>query len=249
MSTKIWYARRFPLEKLAEFMAWVRPKTLEVIATKMQEVMDAVTQEYIKEKLTGMEPLPDDAPVSVRKMREDHYRFYKAEKLIRHRHREKVMVPSTDLGGQEYMKEIMDDGRPFIDMDCGWNIFLHDGECFATAWGWTRYLDDFEFPEWAEDYCYWNNTDPLDGYEEGEKFEEWQARGAKWDEFLDGREFEKRLVLEVFNTEMGRAHVSLTELQRYMKRGLFARALGASLDDKKKKLEEQNEATIGEDQG
>jgi len=203
--------------------------------------MDAVTQEYIAGKVAetyeSIGGVPADETAAKAKMVEDHYRFFKAEELFRHRRPEWRDKPNPKEGENP---KFYDPGDPIIDMECGWNIFLHDGECFATAWGWTRFLDNVEFPEWAKDYCYWNNTDPLDGFEDGDGFVEWQARGEKWDEVLGGFEWERRLILEIFNTELSRAHVSLTELQRRMQKGFYARALGASIDDKVKKLGEKD---------
>lgn len=208
MSTKIYYARRFPLDKLAEFMLFTRPEMFERIAVEVRKCMDAVTEEYIQKKFKEFDEREKEVTESRRKAVEDTWRYMKAEEIFRHRRPEKKG----------------DDGRPFLNLDCGWNIYLYEGLCYAYVWGWDKLHHDIEYPEWAEDFCYWNNTDPPEGMREGAGYDQWQERGRLWHEILDCKtEYARRVQYVVFDTTFSHSHISLTEMQSFLKVGWFSK--------------------------
>ena len=196
MSTKIYYARKFPLEKLAEFMAFVRPEMFKRIGQEIEKLMAGVESSYVEAELAKNLCAPEREESVKRTIR-----FLKAQELIRWRRPEKA-----------------DPGYPLYSVDCGWNIYLFKGNCYAYVWGHEKLHNDIEYPEWAEDYAYWNNTDRPDEITD----EEWNARGDTWHEILDCRqEYARRLQYVVFDTSFSHAYISLTEMQRHLKVGWF----------------------------
>lgn len=70
---------------------------------------------------------------------------------------------------------ILTDRNPGLDVDFIFNIWLNDDYAYLIPVGeYTK----FKMPEWAENYCYWDNVDEPDDIKE----EEWEERKNKWEE-------------------------------------------------------------------
>lgn len=71
---------------------------------------------------------------------------------------------------------------PFC-IDCGWRLYFDSELAYTMPYGERWIYKDVEniFPDWIEDFTYWNNTDRPDDISKNE----WQERRDKWDELLE----------------------------------------------------------------
>jgi hypothetical protein len=152
MSTKIYEAYRCPASKLNEFIDCFRAHALKFTVKFIREYMSKLLPEAVAEY-------------------QKKHTYWKEPSLRFH----KVMELCVE-----------DSRRPekgAFQLDCGLNIWLYRGKAYIIPICHLRgLLKGFKLPEWAEDYCYWNNTDEP----EGVPYEEFKARGDMWEKINCG---------------------------------------------------------------
>jgi hypothetical protein len=121
-------------------------------------------------------------------------------------------------------KDASRDGTSFMNLDSSVGIHPNeDGYFYAILYnGESVKVDETNFPDWVEEYSYFNNSDTPEGITE----EEWESRGEKWDEMIDGQWFEYNdqqattLLFEVISFNPSSYH------SRWILDNLFLEAVG-----------------------
>jgi len=63
-----------------------------------------------------------------------------------------------------------------IDLECGLNVWIHGHYSYIIPIATKAILREIHWPEFAEDYSYWNNTEEPDGVTRSQ----WANRGKTW---------------------------------------------------------------------
>jgi hypothetical protein len=162
MSTKIYYAWRIPKSRLNEFTDLVRQTTWEYLLERIdtwlenfvsdQDVQDYIDREYqrVVDSLDGKEPM---WPVKKNEI-SDEMRWRCLE--------ERIVRDSTHPE------------RRLYDCDASFNFWLHGRYAYIIPYG--KFKINAPFPEWIEDYSYWDNSDRPDSV----SARAWTARGKMW---------------------------------------------------------------------
>lgn len=69
-----------------------------------------------------------------------------------------------------------------LDIDFSFNIWIHDGMVYVIPIGEEHFKRKLVFPEWVEDYSYWDNTDPPNDIDDNE----WMDRAEMWEKINCG---------------------------------------------------------------
>lgn len=172
MSIKLYYAYRFPANKLNEFLDIVTEFSIKKTAAQVWHIIHTIKQERVDELVqqTGNPKMfegltPDEIRVEV-----VYYSLL------------------TRL-----FKENADDWcrANIFNLQSGWSLFFHKGRFYAWPWGnLTEQFDEVlaDYP-WVENYSYWDNTD----HPEDVSDREWERRGKTWLEIWTPDEFAHRL--------------------------------------------------------
>lgn len=86
---------------------------------------------------------------------------------------------------RQLIQRLREGYRGLLSIENGLNVWLHDdGKAYVIPWGdWACVaFRTMTPPDWAEDYSYWNNTDPPNWI----PYEEWLARGETWNDVCLG---------------------------------------------------------------
>ena len=84
---------------------------------------------------------------------------------------------------------------PWADVGCGVNLWFPKRSRFVLGHPWGESITDIDFPEWVEEYGYWNNTDKPDEIPQ----REWTRRKKAWDSVLQCNSLERKLQLVGFD--------------------------------------------------
>lgn len=165
MSVKVYEAYRTPVKKLAEGVAfldgYIRPKA----QLALDGFLDSLSEEAVRAENTYL----GDRPVSPMA----RVLYFQA---LRYKN-----------------KELADDARQFLQ--CGFTVWLRGNWAYYYPWVSFRmnlqgdYLDTgvrpAEWPDWWEEFCYYNNSDEPAIYTR----RQWKKRAKAW-EFLDTDEIQ-----------------------------------------------------------
>jgi hypothetical protein len=207
MSTKIWTAWRFPVDRLREFQDTVKPQMFTAVIADVERLMATVKDEYVAEKLERRRG-PNGFAFPV----EDVERDIRCDAVLR----------LADRARDQY-------GAWMLTLDCGFNIWLHEGRCYVIPWGNPRYYEDLQVPEWAEDYHYQNSTDRPKSITE----DEWDDRARTWNVVALDNWNAHRLawnVVDLSTGGLGHAEISLHFLKQARSRQAAPAAPGQEGD-------------------
>ena len=151
MSTKIYWAWRVPADRLNDFIDMARDQLLLAVRDRIRVLMTTANASKIGEA-------PEWAKTDAARERWEQGRRYEVV--------ESLCVAAAKGGERD----------PICDVECGFNVWLHDGHAYFIPIA-EHWLKDLIKVPWAEDFRYWNNTDLPDGVSE----ETWDARGRTWD--------------------------------------------------------------------
>lgn len=188
MSTKIWTAWRFPIERLREFQDSVRPQMFGWVIEEVEHLMRCVTDEHVASKMA--EYRKDGVWTGA-------FSEADTERGIRVRATVKLAQRARD----EY-------GAWMLTLDCGFNVWLHEGLCYVIPWGMPNRHESLSLPDWAEDYHYQNSTDKPRHISKAK----WEERAQTWDVVALDNWNAHRLVFKVVDMSMDGLGASEIEL-------------------------------------
>lgn len=181
MSTKIYYAMRFPQDRLNDFLDWSRTEVLKVVKERLETLMADVSPEDL-----------DECPE----------RFRGEGRLIweRFKRMRNVMAICRDAANTSQRD-------PLFDIECGFHIWLHEGRFYAIPFAepWIKEVLDADRPDWAEEYHYQNQTDKPDEVSEAD----WAERAAIWEEVCLKHFNTRRMFFEIVNCRTESASLDL----------------------------------------
>lgn len=102
--------------------------------------------------------------------------------------------------------------KSIFDIDCGLNIWLYNQYIYIIPIGPYWISNNLNFPEWVEDYSYWNNVDPPEDI----NFNKWKKRGDIWKKVCIGQgksDYNSRRLYHSVIELKNEAWLSYTELQ------------------------------------
>lgn len=157
ISTKIYEAYRFPKERLNDFIDFIDEKILPDILEYGNELFDNLTEEGIKKALKEKDV--EDINVSELFKREMAFDYY-------------------------IKKAINGNKRDIADLSASYNFWIRGDYVYTIPYIEDWLYEDFDYPEWVEDYSYWNNADKPEDISEkkwGERRELWNKINNNWD--------------------------------------------------------------------
>lgn len=159
MSTKIYDAWRFPSERLNEYLDWSRKQVLKTVKKRVIELMEALQPKIIE----GFgEPL-------------EHFKNGR-DVWERHKRMDYIMKCCREAANSKQRDVI-------FDIECGINLWLHNGMFYAVAVTENWIADSLRKPpDWVEEYHYQNSTDKPDEVSN----EEWDERRDNWEAVCAG---------------------------------------------------------------
>lgn len=160
MSTKVYDGRRIPLEKLSEFRDFVMDYQFDLVLDRVKELLDILDEEKAKKWFEE------------KRSRE----WEDLEDIMKKKYKLDYILKQSEESAQESLRD------PIFCLDCGWSFLVEDDYVYLRPWGetWTRDEIDKSFPEWVQEYGYWNNTDKPEGVD----VDDWENRGEKWEEIF-----------------------------------------------------------------
>lgn len=168
MSTKIYCAYRFPLDRASEGVEHFHSLLLKQAIEPYDLVLNTFTEEMFQHlfEAVGKGILAPKAEPG-------------EELTIR-----KKMLSFSDL----MVAGDKDTRRLFDRVTCGFNCWVHsDGFMYIIiVANFNHSLESETHPEWVENFSYWNNTDPPEGFDDEAGYKRWEARGEKWAEVGPG---------------------------------------------------------------
>lgn len=178
MSTKIYQAWRCPAKEFPLFV-----KTFHEHAfTKAVKMMDILAASVVQDKiLEEMLPVYENwkkTYADFDSFVKDKYEIYKIRKCF-----------------QAALEASRSETRNFFCIDASFNAWFYKGKFYIIPYGERCILEDFQPPERAEEYAYWNNTDQPETLTR----KQWVARGKTWDAVCLDDWNANRLVHEVIN--------------------------------------------------
>ncbi len=182
MSVKIYYAWRFPANRLEEFLGWSREVLRDAVYARYRDLMAMLPEEEIPE-------CPDRF--------KDHPAVWDRGKRAR-----LAMVKVEAAAKSPYRDST-------YDLECGFNLWPHKRHFYVIPimdqWLIKVLEQDKNRPEWVENYAYWNNTDGPDDVTR----KEWLARRKYWEAVCIDDHNKNRLFFEVveLKTTIGRDRV------------------------------------------
>lgn len=171
MSTKIYRGVRFPKHRLAEFTRLVRLRGLEKIYKETWRRVKAIDMDAEKPKeIKAKHPDRKDWTIKTQ-----------------------IVMDMIKKAGQGATR------TPWIDMECGWRVWLPEKGRYALAVPWGEALTEIKLPGWVEDYGYWDNTDRPDSV----SAREWLRRRKNWQIACEPWPSNHPLRIVVFEVEEG----------------------------------------------
>lgn len=153
MSTKIYHGYRLLLSRVNEFRDWYRKecfkRAVDEIKMMMKSLTDKSLEEYCQEKAL-------DSKLSVDEFKEK----WGIDSI------KATMVFGWYIEGSKRQE------RAF-NCDCFFNMWIKGKYAYVIP-GFPAQA--FDFPDWCEDYCYFNNTDLPEGMTD----QEWKRREKTW---------------------------------------------------------------------
>ena len=205
MSIKIYTAWRIRPSKIKEFLEIIREHMLaEVIKHAkilMETVKESAVDELVKKNDYGQEMKGKNSDAL--RLRLVFGQAYRASRNI---HRD-----------------------PYFDLDCGVCLYPKGKWVYIIPCGEYYIYDDFESPDFAEEYSYWDNTDKPDEL----TYRQWNTRQKNWEPIL--RDMEAfRIKHDVVNVSgnfgMGIGLVKVAEIILGVDRSILA-TFGYKRDD------------------
>jgi len=173
MSTKVYQGIRFPKNRLGEFVDYVRPAQLRRVEEHAREMASKVS--------TKSEAY------------EDRAKKHRAWKKAVIRHKKDCWHCKCGVVMASFREQVENANRnPWLDLGCGFNLWVPSGR-FVLGSPWGNSITDVTYPEWVEEYAYWNNTDPL----ETVSTREWDRREKAWEGVLEHQD--RKLSLTSFD--------------------------------------------------
>ena len=155
MSVKIYEAWRIPDSRLNDYLDWARPLMLGVVKERIEELMAAVKPEVLE---LGNPP--------------EHF-FGEGLVLRERQKRLDYVIEGCREAAQSGTRDTV------FDIECGFNIWIHDGCAYLIPFGEAWILSPIqEPPDWVEEYHYQNSADPPEDVTP----EDWARRRENWDE-------------------------------------------------------------------
>ena len=163
MSTKIYRAWRLPAENLNAFFDQARPQMYGRVLDRVESIAMKVSDESVTTYLEKQRQ--DYVTRGWTKLAERDYSltgwkaaWFRTEKAL------------------EYIQRARDHVHGYLMIDCGFNVWLHEGSAYVIPWGSWGYHDELVLQPYVRDYSYWNNTDKPDDIPD----DEWSERGDTW---------------------------------------------------------------------
>ncbi len=193
MSTKIWVARRFPVARITDFCDFCDDAFMEKVVKKIKDVTASYLDTYdaLRDRLAAhREYCTKEEKKKCPKWHERHVRF------------------------QVYMREAIEAAksmeRTFLyDIECGIRMWVHRGKVYAIPWGDFHHRID-DWPEWAEDYHYQNQTDPPEDLKPGE----FKRRETMWEKLYLSNPNHRQLNYDIINLRWGQDFNSKVKLEK-----------------------------------
>jgi hypothetical protein len=191
MSIIIYWAFRIPKGRWVEFIDLIHDQMFASAVKHVKEAMKAVKVDNKK------------CEAGIKK-----YKIKKARQA-RYRRHEQFKLAIKECGRAADDPEI-----DFFDVDCGVNFWMRGKYVYVIPIAPRWIKRDLKFPDWVEDYSYWNNVDPPDNI----SYRDFEKRKAIWEEVNcgDGRAGHnaRRLYYEVVDLTKDGTHVSKWDLLR-----------------------------------
>ena len=163
MSTKIYTAWRVRPSKIQSFLECVREYMMAQVVDRAKQLMGAVKPQalaqYVKDKYGD----------------ETFDKFKERVETNGEPLRLRFVLKAAYKASLDHCR------NPYVDMDCGVNLYPSGKWAYIIPWGEYYTYTDFEPPEFAEEYGYWNNTDEPEGMTR----RRWRTREKNWDHVLD----------------------------------------------------------------
>jgi hypothetical protein len=191
MSTKIWVARRFPVSKINDFIDFCNETFTQRVVEHVTKYMNALKPDY--------EPL--------RKRIEAHKKFCSKEnEECPEWHMRNCRFKAYMAGAVEAGKSMQ---RTLIfDIECGINLWVYKRKAYVIPWG--EFHSRVEWPEWAEDYHYQNQTDPPEDI----PYAQFRKRGKVWDKVCLDDWNARRLSYDIISLREGQSYESSIKLEQ-----------------------------------
>jgi len=176
VSTKIYNAYRFKKEKLNEFLEFIDDQILSSILEYGNKLFNNLTEHAIQKALEkkGMK----GADFSDLFMRELAFEYYI----------DKAMESST---------------RDMMDLSASYNFWIRGDYVYTVAYVENWLYEDFDYPDWVEDFNYWDNTDKPEDVSQ----KEWDFREEVWEEINNN--WDKGRLVHFIMTEDGHRRFEL----------------------------------------
>lgn len=192
MSTKIWVARRFPVARTTDFLDFCDAAIMEKVVKKVKDVTASYLDTYaaLKDRLDAhLAYCTKEEKKKCPKWHERHVRF------------------------QVYMREAIEAAksmeRSFLyDIECGVRMWFYRGKVYAIPWG--DFHNRIEWPEWAEDYHFQNQTDAPEDLKPGE----FKRRGTMWEKIYLDNPDHRQLNYDIISLRAGQSFGSQMKLEK-----------------------------------
>lgn len=190
MSTKIYWAFRIPKGRWIEFIDLIHDQMFASAVKHIKRNMKIIKidEEKLKEKIEKYK---------IKKLRWARYRRWQQFKKVIDECKRAADDPCID----------------FFDVDCCVNFWMRGKYVYVIPIAPKWIKRDLKFPDWVEDYSYWNNVDPPEDI----SYKAFKARGKIWKQVnigcgkLDYNP--RRLCHEVINLTKSGAYVSKVDLR------------------------------------
>jgi len=152
MSIKIHNSCRVPIDKLNKFLDEIRPIVFDKASEVAIKLMNEITIEELNEYKSKFKYEIDDSKLKF-----------------------KIIIEKFEQAAKTAIRS------PGIDVTFHLNIWFYNG--FAYILPVCDYpFNLIEFPNWAEEFSYWNNTDQPNNISD----DEWKTRRKFWDQINCG---------------------------------------------------------------
>jgi hypothetical protein len=189
LSTKCYWGIRFPKTKLAEFVDYARTEYMlaaEAHARKWAEKISTKGEAY-----------------------KERARKHNKQRGSPIRHTKNCWACKVSLAMRMFQEaNVQPERRPWANLGCGVNIWTPLKGRYLLAHPWGERCTEIAWPDWVEEYGYWNNTDQPDGMSDLE----WSRRSKAWDAVLQPNARERKLSMMGFDAE-GKYTVDMSWLQ------------------------------------
>jgi len=160
MSTKIYWAYRFKRHKWIEFIDLIHDQMFVICLKHVKRLMNSIK-------------------IDEKKFKADIKKYGKNTKGKESRYRKWVQL-KTVLDRSVQASDSPD--KDYFDLDCAVNFWIRAQHVYAIPicpdWM-KKYI---KFPDWVEDYSYWDNVDPPEDI----SMRAWDARGEMWEKINCG---------------------------------------------------------------